>query len=279
MTTEIAFKFIDGHKEPSSLKIDHRLSFQLLLTYNKTNELSSKLKSKGGNRMAELLREIKAKITNLDFQLIPDDLPEQIIVSGDVVKEIFYVTKAGLVKKQDAVLPFILNFELQSRSMDIEPQISGEIEHISYRLFDRGKKLEQQYIISITLAPEELNAKRQHFLIQSIDTFIEEGLTKKVTIPDEKVKNTPKSTLPKKNPVIPLPDLTALVDKKVANQYKKLEKELRKELQIQIEEKVQQQLATIARERDQQIAKKRESQRKKSVFQKIHGYKTKVYSF
>lgn len=225
--------------------------------------------------MAELLREIKAKITNLDFQLIPDDLPEQIIVSGDVVKEIFFVTKAGLVKKQDAVLPFILNFELQGRSMDIEPQISGEIEHISYRLIDHGKKLEQQYIISITLAPEELNAKRQHFLIQSIDTFIEEGLTKKVTVANEKVK----STFTKKNPVIPLPDLTALVDEKVANQYKKLEKELRKELQIQIEEKVQQQLATIARERDQQLAKKRESQRKKSVFQKINGYKTKVYSF
>lgn len=225
--------------------------------------------------MAELLREIKAKITNLDFQLIPDDLPEQIIVSGDVVKEIFFVTKAGLVKKQDAVLPFILNFQLQGRSMDIEPQISGEIEHISYRLIDHGKKLEQQYIISITLAPEELNAKRQHFLIQSIDTFIEEGMKKKVTVPNEKVKNT----LSKKNPVIPLPDLTALVDEKVANQYKKLEKELRKELQIEIEEKVQQQLATIARERDQQIAKKRESQRKKSVFQKVHGYKTKVYSF
>lgn len=213
--------------------------------------------------MVELLREIKAKITSLDFELIPKDLPEQVIVSGEVQKEIFYVTKAGLVKKQDAALPFVLNFELWGIPLNPEPQISGKIEHINYRLAADGKEVEQQYIISITLSPEELNLKRQHFLISSTDKFTEEEFNKPV--PDRREKTKLNHAIQP----IPLPDLAVLIDQKVQVECDKLEKKLKKVFQKELAE-AEQRLAE---------QEKKAAQHKKRVFQKIHGYKTKVYSF
>ncbi len=262
--------------------------------------------------MATLLREIKAKIINLEYEVIPHNTTSQVMVKGNLVKEIFYVNKKGIVKQYDSELPFTVKLDTPDLTPDLTLIAQGEIEHISHRLSADGHQVEQQYIISITLFPKEKFITRsQHFLIRSVDQLDDSEHIKKITLPEDKAKANGQY---KENEIIPIPNFTFLIEQKVHSLRQDMEETLRSEikekvhkdlenkLRIEIENKLYEELEDKIRrefgnnienqlnkrfallEKEKQLSELKEKHeqtikwqelRRKSAQQKLYGYHIK----
>lgn len=221
--------------------------------------------------MATIIREVTAEIRNLEFDFIT---PVNIMVKGEIVKQISYVSNADLVRHQNAIVPFTVTFGLLGLIPEMGLKIDAEIIHISPHLINNGSQAEAQIIIQISVTPEygALPVAKQ-FLVTSIDIFEDDEPAPKPlanttelsqyapeTIPttDEETGNTGLTSsepglsiadafctkderhLASIEPeIVPLPDYIMLLDKKVRQMEAQLrwdlEESLRREMQAELE--------------------------------------------
>lgn len=219
--------------------------------------------------MATIIREVTAEIRNLDFDFIT---PVNIMVKGDIVKQISYVSNADLVRHQNAIVPFTVTFGLFGLMPEMGLKIDAEIIHISPHLINNGSQAEEQIIIQISVTPEygALPVAKQ-FLVTSIDILEDDepaeeppvptldelahefGIAHDLTNPDERdstanqaqgmdgeadLLSNPELTIAKPE-IVPLPDYIMLLDKKVRQLEAQLrwdiEESLRREMQAELE--------------------------------------------
>lgn len=235
------------------------------------------------NRLVLLLREIKAEIINLEYEYIPDFYPTKLIVKGEVAKEIYYVTDTGIVRKQDALLPFSVSVEISNLTLAENLSVTGQIEHLSHRLINNNTQVEQQILVLIFVSPvtnedKSNNQYINYFLLTNIDTL------------DYSDEQLPRSTPPLESEIIEIPHISLLIEEKIKYLENDLLESLHSEIKEQIDAEIKklqlnsQQNETMNNQQKNPIndnsqfdsrSKKYLEYQRHSAFQKIHGFKTK----
>lgn len=256
--------------------------------------------------MATLVREVKSEVNTFEYEFIPEENPNRLLVKGDLNNHIFYVSNDGFVRQQRETVPFSLNVDLLGLTPDMDLNLASEVEHVSHRLIAKGKEVEQQIIISIVITPQLKEMEiTQHFLIRHTNRLKEPKMEEETRTEIQEIEleeigehiedkdfeeniaaDELENNIDEEPEIIPIPNLENIVQEKVQERLQKelnqLEGTLKEELELEMEEILQQKLAQLKEEeqkQQQQLQTKRQNRynefMKRSIMQQKNGFTVK----
>ncbi|MCK4261170.1 MAG: hypothetical protein KAX49_19505 [Halanaerobiales bacterium] len=228
--------------------------------------------------MAILIRDILAEITDLTFELVSKLIPNRIIVNANLKQQLFFVTNDNLVQHQASIVPFSVTIDTPFLINETYLQVDTIIEHISHRLINNGSQIEEQIIIQVTVIPEKEEFFNQHVHIRNVET-LQESISSEESFKEESLK-----TLEPEIQIIP--NLSQFIEEQAQKIFQERMQKLEQKFRIMIEESLRFEIEDSIREEfaerernhnyyEQLKTNKRYAQiREKSIYQRIHGYKT-----